>query len=155
MIFWFWIFLIFRSLWTSLMYIKGELAGGGSVAVAVVVGVSDMWHASSDMWHMTHDMWHLILDPWQFFLSFFLLLSLFWYNCYYPNTSRDSVSTKCRIFFIFGWKLQIMARNVVYSFPNVGMTLKFCDQQKRAINIFLKHSFSSGVGPKHKMESNK
>ena len=39
-------FLVFGSLQTSLLCIVGELAGGGSVTVAV--GVSDRWHATCD-----------------------------------------------------------------------------------------------------------
>ena len=36
-------------------------------------------------WGTTHDMWQKGL--------------IFWYQCYYLHTSRDSVSTVCRIFF--------------------------------------------------------
>ena len=69
-----------------LMFIVGELAGVGSVAVAV--GVSDTWQVTGDtwqvnhnMWHVTHDTWHLTPDTWHltpdtWHLIFFLLLSI-------------------------------------------------------------------------------
>ena len=41
-------------------WIMGELAGEGSVTVAV--GVSDMWQVTRDMWHLTHDTWHMTYD---------------------------------------------------------------------------------------------
>ena len=142
-------FFVFWSVWKSLMYIMGELAGGGSVAVAVAVGVSDMWHVSSDMWHvssdmwhMTHDMWHLILDTWQFFFFFFF----FWVCFGIIVTIRTHQEIQCLpnagFFYNWFWKLQIMAINVVYSFLNVWMTLKFCDQQKKNYKHISKALFS-------------
>ena len=44
---------IFQSLRTSLRCIMGDLAGVGSVLVAV--GISDRWHVKSDMWRVTCD----------------------------------------------------------------------------------------------------
>ena len=65
--------------------IVGELAGGGSVAVAV--GVSDRWQVTPNMWHLTCE-------------TFLLLL----YQCYYRQTWRDSVSPVCKISNIgLGW----------------------------------------------------
>ena len=57
----FWVFQLFRVLgasllWARLLWIMGELAGGGSVAVAV--GVSERWHMTRDTPRMTHDTWH-------------------------------------------------------------------------------------------------
>ena len=61
---------VFWSLRTSLLCIVEELAGVGSVAVAV--GVSDSWqvtcdtqHMSHDTWHATHDTWHATHDTWH------------------------------------------------------------------------------------------
>ena len=45
-----------------LLCILGELAGGGSVAVAV--GVSDIWQVTGDMQNGTRDTWHMIHDMW-------------------------------------------------------------------------------------------
>ena len=42
--------------------------------------------SSSDRWQVTGDMWHMI------FFS-----RIFWYRCYYPHTSRHSVSPVCGI----------------------------------------------------------
>ena len=56
----------------SLLCIVGELAGGGSVAVAVCVG--DMWQVTCDTWYLTPDTWHKLL-----FLFFF-------YQSFYPHT---------------------------------------------------------------------
>ena len=71
-------FLVFWSLWTSLLCIVGDLAEGWFVAVAV--GVSDRWqvtvyrwHATRDTWHLTCNTWHLTQDTWHFFLHIFLL----------------------------------------------------------------------------------
>ena len=47
-----------RSWWSLqiiLLCMVGELAGGGTMTVAV--GVSDMWQLTRNMWHLTHDMW--------------------------------------------------------------------------------------------------
>ena len=85
------IFHVFGSLQTSLLYIMGELALGGSMAV----GVCDRWQVTGDS------------CPRHVPLSVFFCL--FWYQCYYPYTSRDSVSPVCGIFLIlflfifFGW----------------------------------------------------
>ena len=48
----------------------GELAGGGSVAVAV--GVSYMLQVRGDMQHMTHKMGYLASDT-LYFIYFFIL----------------------------------------------------------------------------------
>ena len=55
------------------------------MAVAVVTG---------DTQHETHDIFIIKIF---FFLSF--RFCLFWYRCYYPHTSRNTVSPICRIFF--------------------------------------------------------
>ena len=62
----------FGSLQASLLCIVGDLAGRGSVAVAV--GVSDRWHSIGDTWHLTHGMWHVTHD---FFLPFLSVSSRF------------------------------------------------------------------------------
>ena len=78
---------VFGSLQTSLLCIMGELAGGGSLAVAVGVDrwhathdtwhvKNDTWHMASDTWHLTPDMWHLTRDPWQIILFFSYFLSV-------------------------------------------------------------------------------
>ena len=43
--------------------IVGELAGEGSMALAVCV--SDMWHVTGNTWHLTPDTCHLTPDPWH------------------------------------------------------------------------------------------
>ena len=48
---------VLGSLQTSLMRIIGELAGRGSVNVAV--SISDRWQLSHNMWHVTPDMWYV------------------------------------------------------------------------------------------------
>ena len=65
-------------------------------------------YTTQETWHMTHNLRHVIFDRWHVTHDFFVYLSvylcLFWYQCYYPHTSRDSVSPICRIFnvlFIF------------------------------------------------------
>ena len=62
----------FWVLQTSLLYIRGELAGGGSVAVAF--GVSDMcgWQVTNDTWHMTCNMWYLTCD--MYYMTHFFSL---------------------------------------------------------------------------------
>ena len=52
--------------------IMGELAGGGSVVVAV--GVNDRWQFTGDTRHVTLDIRHAICDAWYAtsFLPFFL-----------------------------------------------------------------------------------
>ena len=52
--------------------VVGELAGGGSMALAFCV--SDMWQVTCDMWHVTHDIWHMTHD--FLFFIFSVLLSL-------------------------------------------------------------------------------
>ena len=64
----FWRF--FGSFQVSLLCIVGELAGGGSVAVAV--SLSDKWQVTCDRWRMTHDTWHFV---------FFFSYCLFWNWC--------------------------------------------------------------------------
>ena len=56
-----------------------------------------------DRWHVTHDTWHQTHDTWQLF--FFFPFCPFWYQCYYPNTSRSLVSTLSMLDFN-PWKLQ-------------------------------------------------
>ena len=77
----------------------GELAGEGSVAVAV--GVSDRWQVTGDRWHAKRDTWHMTCEAWHFYF-FFSPLSVstcpFWYRCYYPHMLTDSVSPVCIIF---------------------------------------------------------
>ena len=53
----------YRKLEPPVLCIVGELAGGGSMAVAV--SASDMWHVAHDMWHVTTDMWHLTPGTWH------------------------------------------------------------------------------------------
>ena len=48
---------VFFSLQTNLLCIMGELAGGGSLAVAVCL--SDKWKVTGDRRLVTYDMWHL------------------------------------------------------------------------------------------------
>ena len=50
------------SLWIILQCIVGELAGGGSVAVAVAVAVNDIWHVTCDTWNLTPDTSNLTPD---------------------------------------------------------------------------------------------
>ena len=50
---------------------------------------------SGDRWQITGDRWQLI------FCFIYLVILDFWYWCYYPHTTRDSVSPLCRILFIF------------------------------------------------------
>ena len=64
--------LIFWSLQAILLCIVGELAWGGSVDLALAVGVCDRWqvtgvlrHMTRDMWHMTPDMGHETWDLWH------------------------------------------------------------------------------------------
>ena len=54
---------------TSLLCIVGKLAGGGSVAVAVAVGVG--WHVTCDRWHITCDIFFFL-----FFLGFVWMIWL-------------------------------------------------------------------------------
>ena len=72
----------------------GSYHGEGSVAVAVAI-----WHMTYDTLHLTHDKWHMTPNTWYFFFSFFLLNPFYniCYWCYYPHTSRDSVSPVFRI----------------------------------------------------------
>ena len=56
---------------TSLQCIMGELAGGGSVAVAV--GFSDRWQVKCDMWHLTPDASFFVVGP---FLSVSVLFGI-------------------------------------------------------------------------------
>ena len=65
---------IFFGLWHSLLMDLGndqqqpptvevgKLARGGPVAVAVAVGISDMWQVTDDRWHLTCDTWHVTPD---------------------------------------------------------------------------------------------
>ena len=53
--------------WASLLCIVGELEGGGSLAVAVGVGVTChvscvTWHLACAMWHVTRNIWHVTHD---------------------------------------------------------------------------------------------
>ena len=70
-----------------LLCIVRELAGGGSWLWLLALVTCDRWQVTCDMWHVTYDMWHLTSDP------------LFLYWCFYPRTSRDSVSPVCGICF--------------------------------------------------------
>ena len=51
----------------------GELAEGGSVAVAVGVNdnvTCDIWHMLCDKWHVAHDMWQKKHGTWQITLNY-------------------------------------------------------------------------------------
>ena len=74
---------VLGSLRTSLLYILGELAGGGFGLWLLALVTSDRWLTTHDTGHMT------------FFSSFYTFFPFcpfpfFWYRCY-PHTSRDSV----------------------------------------------------------------
>ena len=61
---------ICESSQTILLCIAGELAWGGSVAVAV--GVSDTWQVASNIQYVKPDTWHLTNDTWNLKIVFFL-----------------------------------------------------------------------------------
>ena len=48
--------LVFHS---NLLYIMGELEGGGFVAVAAGLVADDSWQGTGGMWQVTGDMWHM------------------------------------------------------------------------------------------------
>ena len=73
-------FWVSGSLQTSWLCIMGELAGGGSVAVAV--GISDMWQVTCNTWHMTHDMKHMTHETLHIFSIIFYLLIMSVYICF-------------------------------------------------------------------------
>ena len=73
----------------------GELAGEGSLDVAV--SISDKWHVTRNIWHMTLETWHVTPDTWHMTWFYFKTIICFWFWCYYPHTSRVSVSPVCRI----------------------------------------------------------
>ena len=89
------IFQVLVSLWTLLLCITGELAGQGSVAVAV--GISDRWqvtrskrHMTNDTWHVTPDIWHVNHETEESDILF--PFCQFWYQCYSPQTLRAVLS---------------------------------------------------------------
>ena len=63
----------------SLLCLMGELAWGGTVAVAV--GVSDTWQVTGDTQHVTHDTWNVTSKTWHvthnLFFFFFSVLVRF------------------------------------------------------------------------------
>ena len=54
--------LVFHS---NLLYIMGELEGGGFVAVAVGLVTVDRWQGTRGNWQVTPDMWHVTPDTWH------------------------------------------------------------------------------------------
>ena len=75
------------SWWTSLLVIMGDLAGGGTVGLAVAVG--DRWHVTCNTWHM------------NYFDDFFL----HWF--FYLHTLRDLMSLIRRILVkVFLWNFR-------------------------------------------------
>ena len=88
--------------WSSrniLLCIMGQLAGGGTMALAV--GFSDMWqvkrntrHATHDTWHVTHDLWLVTCDTWLWLWLFALVTCGRW------HATRDMWHLPCNIFFI-------------------------------------------------------
>ena len=86
---------------TSILWIMGDLAGGGSVAFGVcdiwqVTG--DRWHATCNTWNMIHDTWHVTCDMWS--VNFFLLL-LFLSIFSRFKASRSGRTTKDKNLYIF------------------------------------------------------
>ena len=72
---------VFGSLQTNLLSMVGELAGGGSAALAV--DSNDIWqvtgdtqHLTGDTWHVTGEMWHIPFLLYNFFWCFLFLLIL-------------------------------------------------------------------------------
>ena len=78
--------MFFGSLHTSLLCIVGELAGRGSVVVAV----GDRRQVTCDIWHMKQSKWHFFFCFFSTFLVSVLLSA---------HTQRDSLVSRMRDFF--------------------------------------------------------
>ena len=118
----------FGSLRTSLLCISGELEGGGSAAVAVVV---------SDRWQVTRDTRQATFSS---FLLLFLPFCLFWYRCYYPHRSRDSVSPICGIFFIKYCQKRVIEPYMSFSLTVFWQIMDYGNDQNKhlfSLNIFI------------------
>ena len=79
----------FHSVWSCIEWWSGDRW--------MVTG--DRWHVTRDARRMAHDTHHMTCDIWYLFFSFFSWIV--WYWCYYPLTSKDSVSPVCSIFLSF------------------------------------------------------
>ena len=93
----------------------GELAGLGSVAVAVDVSdrwqvTGDRWQVTCDTWHMTHDTWHMIVFCFVRFCPFSVLVSVL--VVLFAHIDRFSVS--CMRDFIFLMSLIMFHQSKIY-----------------------------------------
>ena len=98
-------------------HIWRELAGGGSVVVAVALVTGDRWH----------------MNKYFFILSFFC--DLFGYQCYYLHTSRVSVFPVCGVFYkcCDSWTLSTFASEI---FPTIFQKFLLKYFGKRNLDYF-------------------
>ena len=85
------------------------------------------WHPTQDMghmtrytWHMTHKTWKMTQDTWFFFS-----------RCYYPHTSRDSVSPVKGIL-----NIQSKAKNLSFSIFSSVLFLLFIKSSINLVTLF-------------------
>ena len=139
----FWIFWVFGPLHTSLLCLVGELAGGGAVAVAV----GDTQHVTCDTLHVTNEMWYVTCDTRHIIYIFFFLSVCFWpfwYWCYYPHTSRYSVSPVCEISSSsFGWASTIRSNKFLFSIRYSRWLLMFCLKLRYVLAIQIERHLSN------------
>ena len=71
---------------------RGRVPGCDSLHYWHMTG--DIWHVTCDTWNVTPDTLHMTPDTWRLIFN----LYYYYYFFFYPYTSRDLVSSVCKVF---------------------------------------------------------
>ena len=103
---------MFGSVQTILLFVVGELVGGGSVAVPVGV-----WQKTGETGHMPHKTWHLTPETWQltpdtWFFLFSLSFFFFLFSVLLLSHVQRYCASRMRDFFIVSRKVLVWGNAV-------------------------------------------
>ena len=79
-----------------------EFASLSSLLLCCLLVICDRWFVTRDTWLLTPDTWHLTIDRWNLKKNI--------YCCYYPHTTRDSVSP---LKGFNDWKWKFVCKSVI------------------------------------------
>ena len=91
----------------------------------------DTWHVTPDTWHLAPDSWYMTRDTWH-------LICFVLYRCYYPHTSRDSVSGRTDWHWLGNyWRRESRVLRLLIFLYSIPVLLVF---------VFLKLSLRTNLG---------